>query len=126
MNLGEILENYIKLEKNENGFKIFVVKPEWISPYETTTEWVLAYEMDYEQDDSLLRLPDIKPLDDGMACGFEKYGIYDPDICKGLERVLDRKTFFKTCDDCGRRNHTFHMEGRICNSCIPEIPGVVY
>ena len=127
MTLGEILKDYISVEKYDDGFSIFVADPRWGSnPHEIETLWVLVYEKKYDAGELRnlyirgLREPGQEPY------GFEKYGIHDGDICFGLEKVLDRKKFFKTCDDCGQRNHTFHMEGRICNSCIPEIPGRVY
>ncbi len=125
MTLAEILEGYIKIKTLKNGFEIYVVKPKWISPHETETEWVLAYKKEYEAVELRIKNMPVVSLG-GRSYGFERCGISDPDICYGLEKVLDRKAFFKTCDDCGVRSHTFHMEGRICNSCIPEVPGLVY
>ena len=126
MTLGEILEHWIKINEFSGGFEICVAMPEWIGPHETETEWVSVYKIECLSDELKIDGIDFVCKSKLGATGFEKYGITDPDICAGLEKVLDRKKFFKTCDDCGERNHTFHMVGRICNACIPEVPGLVY
>jgi hypothetical protein len=131
MTLGEILEHWITINELNDGFEIYVADPKWVGPHEIETEWVRVLKVEF-MEPKLEGLTFISKFisskkDFGRSpYGLEKYGITDPNISAGVEKVLDRKTFFKTCDDCGVRNHTFHMEGRICRSCIPEIPGMVY
>ncbi len=130
MTLNEILEDYISIRETGNGFEIYVTKIHWAGPHKTKSEWVLAYKKEYNDTELEENELDLKFLnrriDDDGRIGLEIDCISDPDIRIGIEKVLDRKAFFKTCDDCGVRNHTFHMEGRICNSCIPEVAGLVY
>jgi hypothetical protein len=148
MTLSEILEYWIDIREREDGFEIYVDRTSWNGPHTTTSEWVLAYEKSYTSEEIIeiereierkiehkkreyeknKRRMNMCPGSDISieTYGFEKCGITNNYIQLAVEKVLDRKTFFKICDDCGVRKHTFHISGRICDSCIPHDPDIVY
>jgi hypothetical protein len=119
MKFSEILENYLRIEEVGGKLEVYVKNMWWVSSYETEHEWNLAYSQSLCEDfDSI-------PLMENPY-GLEKYGIRSSQQLGAIEKVLDMKTYFKTCDDCGTRNPTFNMERRICRSCIPVAEGIVY
>ena len=119
MKFSEILESYLRIEEAGDKLEIYVKNIWWVSSYETEHEWKLAYSqaISNEHDPNILME---KPY------GLAKYGVKTSQQLAAVEKVLDMKTYFKTCDDCGTRNPTFMMERRICNNCIPVPEGIVY
>ena len=80
-------------------FGLFVRQISWNGPHEPVEQWVKVAEFPADHDSALVR--------------------------KSILRVLKQKTYFKSCNVCGRTNPAGWMEGDACHSCM-EKNGVVF
>jgi len=101
MKLQEMLRDYIRTSKNNNGLieKIYVCKISWDSPHTANLVWELYKNFS-------------EPID---KISFERE----------LEKILDNKRYFETCDSCGIKKASGNMNGKVCHSCM-EKTGIVF
>lgn len=94
----EIRNDFIRIERTDGSVEIHVLRIGWDGQI-PVDRWELAVTLNHPVNEFIIQ--------------------------REIEKIFDRKRYFKTCDDCGERNPSGWMDGRICHEC-QEKQGVVF
>lgn len=113
-----IRKNFIKIEQDEACTHVYVLEGHWGRlPHQIDFSWTLVKSLP-RHPDSYLSLELESPF--GISKGHPNYTIE-----REIEKILDSKKYFRTCDDCGIRVPRYLISTRICDKCMFN-RGVIY
>lgn len=97
----ELMDEFIRVERISTEITVSVCVIEWHGPHTPVSHWQQVY---------------LLPLDSS-----------ERKIQATIKRVLNRKQFFRVCQECGERNPDGWMHSKeICHSCAERNHGIVY